>query len=233
MFCSRRDRRSVTSRIPLTRSDLAGVALNGLRRLGHEHQQAADAGDAAALGLEHESRASGVVDNVDNALERIEPFERAGRVGAMGEHAGGRAVNEQCGVGLLRDVVVVDFARTADRHDDGAQVAEYHAGSGAGATGGTEHEGLLAGNLDAQLLDQTLEAKVVGVVAAQAAVGQARDGVDVSHTLGEWTQLVQVFHDGALVDGHVGALPFVTRHKSLEVLGLALKTHILSPASSL
>ncbi len=149
----------------------------------------------------------------------------------MGEHAGGRAVDEQCGVGLLRDVVVVDFARAAHRHDDGAQVAEYHACRGAGATGGTEHEGLLAGNLDAQLLDQALEAKVVGVVAAQAAVGQARDGVDVSHTLGEWTQLVQVFHDGALVgDGHVGALPFVTRHKSLEVLGLALKTHVLEPS---
>ena len=105
------------------------------------------------LGLEHESRASGVVDNVDNALERIEPLECAGGVGTVGEHAGGRAVDEQCGVGLLRDVVVVDFARAADRHDDGAQVAEHHAGSGAGATGGTEHEGLLAGDLNAQLLD--------------------------------------------------------------------------------
>ena len=73
-----------------------------------------------------------------------------------------------------------------------------------------------------------MEAKVVGVVAAQAAVGQARDGVDVAHALGERTQLVQVFHDGALVgDGHVGALPLVTRHKSLKILGLALKTHVL------
>ena len=78
----------------LARGDLAGIALDGLCRLGHEHQQAADAGDTAALGLEHQARAGGVVDNVDNAFERIEPFERARRVGAMGEHAGGRAVDE-------------------------------------------------------------------------------------------------------------------------------------------
>ena len=196
--------------------------------MGHEHEQAADAGNAAALGLEHESRASGVVDNVDDALERIEPLERARRVGAVGEHTGRRAVDEQRGVGLLCDVVVVDLARAADRHDDGAQVAEHHAGSGAGATGGTEHEGLLAGNLYAQFLDKALKTKVVGVVAAQAAVGQARDGVDVAHALGERAQFVQILHDGALVgDGHVGALPLVARHKGREVLGLALKTHVL------
>ena len=146
----------------------------------------------------------------------------------MGEHAGRRAVDEQRRVGLLRDVVVVDLTRTADRHDDGAQVAQDHARRGAGTAGGAEHEDLLVGNFDAQLLDQALKTEVVGVVAAQAAVGQARDGVDVAHTLGEWTQLVQILHDGALVgDGHIGALPLVTRHKSLEVLGLALKTHIL------
>ena len=78
----------------LARGDLAGVALNSLCRLGHEHQQTADAGDTAALGLEHESRASGVVDNVDDAFECIEPFERARRVGAVGEHTGRRAVDE-------------------------------------------------------------------------------------------------------------------------------------------
>ena len=55
---------------------------------------------------------------------------------------------------------------------------------GAGAAGGAKYEDLLAGNLYAQLLDQALKTKVVGVVAAQATVGQARDGVDVSH--GAW-----------------------------------------------
>ncbi len=150
---------------------MAGVALNSLRRLCHKHEQAADAGDATALGLEHESRAGGVVDNVDDALERIEPFERAGRVGAVREHAGGRAVDEQRRVGLLCDVVVVDFTRAADRYNNRAQVAEYHACCGAGTTGGAEHEDLFSGNLNAQLLDQALKAKVVGVVAAQAAVG--------------------------------------------------------------
>ena len=69
-------------------------ALDGLRRLGYEHQQAADAGDAAALSLEHQTRAGGVVDNVDDALECIEAFERARRVGAVGEHTGRRAVDE-------------------------------------------------------------------------------------------------------------------------------------------
>ena len=139
--------------------------------MGHEHQQAADAGDATALGLEHESRAGGIVDNVDDAFERIEPFERARRVGAVGKHASRRAVDEQRRVGLLCDVIVVDLARAADRHNDGAQVTEHHAGRGAGTAGGTEDEDLLAGNLYAQLLDQALKPKVVGVVAAQAAVG--------------------------------------------------------------
>ena len=78
----------------LARGDLAGIALNSLCCLGNKHEQTADAGDTAALGLEHQTRAGRVVDNVDNALERIEPFERARRVGAMGEHAGGRAVDE-------------------------------------------------------------------------------------------------------------------------------------------
>jgi len=40
------------------------------------------------------------------------------------------------------------------------------------AAGGSEHEDLLAGNFHAQLLDQALETEVVGVVAAQTAVGQ-------------------------------------------------------------
>ena len=37
----------------LARGNLAGVALDSLCRLCHKHKQAADAGDAAALGLEH------------------------------------------------------------------------------------------------------------------------------------------------------------------------------------
>ena len=150
----------------LARGDLAGVALDSLRRLGHKHEQAADAGDAAALRLEHEARAGRVVDNVDDAFERIESFERAGGVGAVGEHAGRRAVDEQRGFGLLRDIVVVDLARAAYGHDGGAQIAEHHARRGAGAASGSEHEGLLAGNINPQLLDQALKAKVVGVVAA-------------------------------------------------------------------
>ena len=149
---------------------MAGIALDGLCRLGHEHQQAADAGDAAALGLEHQARAGGVVDNVNDALERTEPFERAGGVGAVGEHAGRRAVDEQRSVGLPREVAVVDLACAADGHHGGAQVAEHHACRGAGTTGGAKHEDLLAGNLNAQLLDQALKTKVVGVVAAQTTV---------------------------------------------------------------
>ena len=208
--------------------ELAGIALDGLCRLGHKHQQAADAGDAAALGLEHQARAGGVVDNVDDAFERVEALERAGCVGTMREHTGGRAIDEQRGVGLLRDVVVVDLARATHGHHGGTQVAEHHARRGAGAARGAEHEGFLAGNLDTQLLDQALETEVVGIVAAQTTVGQARDGIDVAHAFGERAQLVQVLHDGALVgDGHVGALPLVTRHKSREVLGLALKAHVL------
>ena len=167
--------------------------------MGHEHQQAADAGDAAALGLEHESRACRVVDNVDDALERIEPLERAGGIGTVGEHAGGRAVDEQCGIGLLRDVVVVNLARATHGHNDGAQISQHHTCRGAGATGGTEHEGLLAGNLYAQLLDQTLKTKVVGVVAAQAAVGQARDGVDVTQAAGYIAHAGEIIRRGGLV----------------------------------
>ena len=71
----------------------------------------------------------------------------------MGEHTGGRAVDEQRCIGLLGDVVVVDLACAADWYDDGAQVAEHHAGRGTGTAGGAEHEGLLTGNLYAQLLD--------------------------------------------------------------------------------
>ena len=102
----------------LARGDLAGIALDGLRRLGHKHEQAADAGDAPTLGLEHESRAGGVVDDIDNALERVEALERARRVGAVGEHTGRRTVDEHRGVGLLCDVVVVDLACAADGHHD-------------------------------------------------------------------------------------------------------------------
>ena len=218
----------------LARCNLTGVALDSLCCLCHKHEQAADAGDAVALGLEHQTRTGGVVDNVDDALERIESLERAGSVGAVGEHTGGRAVDEQRGIGLLRDVVVIDLARATHGYDDGSQIAEHHAGRSASATGGTEHEGFFAGNLNAQLLDKALKTEIVSVVAAQAAVGQACDGVDVAHALGQGTQLVQVFHDGALVgDGHVGAFPFVAGHKGLEVLGLALKTHILQPCELL
>ena len=71
----------------------------------------------------------------------------------MGEHAGRRAVDEQGIVGLLRDVVVVNLARATHGHNDGAQVFQHHTCRGAGTTGGTEDEDLLAGNLYAQFLD--------------------------------------------------------------------------------
>ena len=209
---------------------MAGVTLYSLCRLGSKHEQAVDAGDAAALGLEHQTRAGGVVDNVDDALERIEAFERAGSVGAVGEHTGGRAVDEQRCIGLLSDVAVIDLARATHGYDDGAQISEHHTGRSTRTTGGTEHEDLLTGNLNAQLFDQAPKTKVVGIVATQATVRQACDGVDVAHALGQGAQLVQVFHDGALVgDGYVGTFPLVARHKGLKILGLSLKTHVLEP----
>ena len=67
----------------------------------------------------------------------------------MGKHTGRRAVDEQRGVGLLCDVVVVDLARASHGHYDCAQVAQHHTCRGAGASGGSEHEDLLAGNLQA------------------------------------------------------------------------------------
>ena len=88
----------------------------------------------------------------------------------MGEHASGRAVDEQGGVGLLRDVVVVDLARATHGHNDGAQISQHHTCRGACTASGSEHEGLLAGDLKPQLLDQALKTKVVGVVAAQTTV---------------------------------------------------------------
>ena len=89
----------------------------------------------------------------------------------MGEHSGGCAIDEQGGVGLLRDVAVVDLARATHGHNDGAQVSQHHTCRGSGAAGGSEHEGLLAGNLYAQLLDQALKTEVVSIIAAQAPVG--------------------------------------------------------------
>ena len=56
----------------------------------------------------------------------------------MGEHTGRRTVDEQRGIGLLGAVAVVDLARAAHGHHGGAQVAEHHAGRGAGTTGGTK-----------------------------------------------------------------------------------------------
>ena len=52
----------------------------------------------------------------------------------------------------------------------GKKVLVLGATGGAGTTGGAKHEDLLAGNLYAQLLDQALKTKVVGVVAAQTTV---------------------------------------------------------------
>ena len=91
-----------------------------------------------------------------------------------------------------------------------------------------EHEGALAGELEAEGFGEYLEAEVVGIVAAQASVGQAGDGVDVAHALGHGREFVQIGEDGLFVrDGDVHALPLRAGDEALELAGLALEPHIL------
>ena len=128
------------------------------------------------------------------------------------------------------EVLVRVLTRAVDRDRLHAQVGEDHHRGRAGTARASEHDCFLAGELQSEGLHKYLEAVIIRVVAAQAAVGQARDGVDVAHAPGNIGQLVHIGYEIALVrDGDVHALPLIRTDERLELIGFTLELAVVEP----
>ena len=114
-----------------------------------------------------------------------ERVERAGRGGACGEHAHGRAVDGEGGIGMEVQIRITVLARAIDGHGVHLQVGKDHHRGGAGSARSAEHHGFFTGKIEPEGLNEHLESVVIGVVAAKTPVREARYRVDVAHALGD------------------------------------------------
>ena len=95
--------------------------------------------DSPAFGFHHEGRACRVVHDVDETLKLGKHIERAGRSGARGEHAHGRAVDGEGGIGMEVQIRITVLARAIYGHGVHFQVDKDHHRGGTRSARSAEH----------------------------------------------------------------------------------------------
>ena len=210
------------------RDAAAGEQLAAAPGLGHQHIQAAGTGDAQLLRLQKQGGAGRIVHHIQHSLALGELRQIHRRLAVVGVHAHGGGVGDDPGVGVLIQIVVIVLAAPGDDSDACCPQHFQHRHHRDGGAAAAQHQGLFALNLDAAFFHQAFKAIGVGIVAIEAAVRAADNGVHAADAPGGVRQFGAVGKDSLFVgDGHIDAVPIAVFQKILQLLRLPLKELII------
>ena len=151
------------------------------------------------LGLQHQSGSCGVIDHVQNAVERGKARQIDGAFAVIRIHAKRRCVDQQLRVQMPVQILVVVFAGA--RNDDDRVCAEAFQNVAHGHRCAAGADGVYSARLHghhAAFLKQPRKAERVGVVAGEFAAA-VYNRVDASDGSGFRGYLVEICHDGLFV----------------------------------
>ena len=150
------------------------------------------------LGLQHQSGPLGVIDHVQNAVERGKARQIDGAFAVIRVHAKRRRVDQQLRVQMPVQILVVVFAGARNDDDRVCADAFQNVAHGHRCAAGAEDQSLFVRSLDAAFLQQPRKTESVGVVAGEFAAA-VYNRVDASDGSGFRGYLVEICHDGLFV----------------------------------
>ena len=186
---------------------LPSEELGGAPGLLGQHVQPPQVGDAQGLRLLQQSGAGGVIDEVQHPLTVGELAQVHRGCGGVGIHAHRGGVDDDGGVLVAVQVVIVVLPGAGDHHNlPRPQLPQNILGREAGPPR-AQHQALPAQDADAALPHHALKAGRVGVVPQQGAVQLFEHGVHAADGGGGLGEVVADGQHGGLVgDGDVQAL---------------------------
>ena len=151
------------------------------------------------------------------------------RLPVLGVHAHRSGIDNDLGVGVAAQVVVVVLPGAGDDHDlPGSQLGQYRAHR-EGGPAAAQHQSLLPRHLGSGGVELIQKSVVVGVVPQEGAVGAAEDGVHAADAPGSGGKFGTVLHHRLFIgDGDVQAvelplfqkLPHLLRLQGNEPVGV-------------
>ena len=139
--------------------------------------------NAQLLGLQQQRGFERVIDGVGHALQMRELLQAKGRLAVLREHAHRRGIEDNLGIRMAGEVLIVVFSRAGDGENlPGAQIF----GRGMGGFGGApaaQNEHFFAGKADARALYGIFQPGIIRIVAKEPAAA-VDDGIDGSDAPG-------------------------------------------------
>ena len=124
----------------------AGKILGGFLGLCYQHPKAVGAGDMKRFGIQQQLGAGGVVDHVQHPFQLGEPLQIHGRNAGVGVHADGGRVDDDGGVFVTLQVLVIVFPGTGNDHGLSTQLIQ-NSSDGIGSPAAAQHQNLLSGDI--------------------------------------------------------------------------------------
>ena len=172
----------------------AGKILGGFLGLCYQHPKAVGAGNMKRFGIQQQLGAGGVVDHVQHSFQLGEPLQIHGRNAGIGIHADGGRVDDDGGVFVTLQVLVIVFPGTGNDHGLSTQPSQ-NSSDGIGSPAAAQHQNLLSGDIQTASIQKGSKAKIVRVVAEKGAVLSADDGVHRPQLFSSRGQFIQIGDD--------------------------------------
>ena len=143
------------------------------------------------FGIQQKLGAGGVVDHVQHPFQLGKPLQIHGRNAGVGIHADGGRVDDDGGVFVTLQVLVIVFPGTGNDHGLSTQPSQ-NSSDGIGSPTAAQHQNLLSGDIQTASLQKGSKAKIVRVVAEKGTVPSADDGVHRPQFFRSRGQFVQI-----------------------------------------
>ena len=196
----------------------AGELLAGALGLSHQHGKPPGVGDVQFLRLQQQRGERRVINDVQHAFTLREQPQIHRRRAVMGIHPHRGGVDDDLGIGVAVQMVVI--VRTAAGNDGNVSAQLLQRGLHRdGGPAAAQHQRLFPGGVDAAAADHIKKAEQVRVVAVQRAVRTVDEGVDALQSFRRLGQLPAAGHHRLLVGNRdVQAVPAVGAQKGVQVL---------------
>ena len=158
-------------------------------RLGYQHQKAVHGCDAPLFRVQKNLRSGGIEHHIQNPFQMGKLVQIYRGFPHIGIHSHRRGVDQNSGVGVEMQVVVVVLTGAGDDYHMGTGLLQHRHGS-VGRAAAAQNQHFFAGNGQAACAEHGPEAEKVRIMSNQGTVRPADDGIHCAHLLRPVGQLI-------------------------------------------